>query len=347
MTRRKSASITRSVAVASLFWGFNAHAQWKLTWEAPADCPRGEEVLAEMRDIVGEAIFEATALEADGRIREVDGGYRLELRIAKDDGPRVRSLDAKRCQDLLGASAVVLGLHVKRLAAERESGADTTNENPAGSTLADEPGAAPSDAPAATAPGSEPQTQPTNEQDPDAELPRNNRPRRWWLALPQAGVVIGSLPEVAPIGSATLGWRNAAWRVWVAGRYQFAQTVDATNGVPNVGVVVDKYSVELGVSHGWSGDLGEIALGVAGGVDHVVARGTGEDITPLRAQDQLAFVASGLTFRLLMTDWLSLAAAAVGEVPLSRPLFEVDALGAIGQFSPVHLRTTLGLEWNF
>src|SRR5690606_37782590 len=116
---------------------------------------------------------------------------------------------------------------------------------------------------------------------------------------------------------------------------QLPQTV-AANVVPNVGVLVDKYSAELGVSHGWSGAFGEIALGVAGGLDHVVARGSGEDITPSRAMEQLAFVSAGLTFRLLMTEWLSLAAEAVGEVPLSRPPFEVDSLGAIGRFNPVH-----------
>jgi hypothetical protein len=121
----------------------------------------------------------------------------------------------------------------------------------------------------------------------------------------------------------------------------------AANAVPNVGVMVDKYSAELGVSHGWSSDFVEVALGVVGGLDYVVARGTGEDIAPMRAGREFAFVGAGLTFRLLVTDWLSLAVGAVGEMPIPRPYFDVESLGAIGQLSPVHLRTTLGVEWNF
>src|SRR5690606_24999997 len=99
MTRRKSAGAIRSIALAALLWGTCAHAQWQLTWNAPADCPRREVVMDAMRDIVGEAIFQATSLEADGRTLEADGGYRLDLRIAKDDGPCVRYLNAKACHD--------------------------------------------------------------------------------------------------------------------------------------------------------------------------------------------------------------------------------------------------------
>lgn len=344
MSHRKSATAIRNVVFGSLLWSAAAHGQWTLTWDAPVGCPRREQVLAAVRDIVGETMFQSTSLEADGRIQEVDGGYRLELRIAKDDGPRVRSLDAKTCHDLLGASAVVLGLHVKRLAAQTESVVDPTAGNATDPAVTGAPSAAPPSVPAATAPKPEPQTKPDN--DPDVELPETDRQRHWWLALPQGGVVIGSLPQPAWFGSAALGWRGDPWRIWVAGRYQLPQSFTG-NVVPNVGVMVDKYSAELGVSHGWSSELVEIALGVVGGVDYVVARGTGEDIASARAGREFAFVGVGLTFRWLMTDWLSLAAGAVGEMPIPRPYFDVESLGAIGQVSPVHLRTTLGLEWNF
>lgn len=345
MPRRKSAGLMLCSALALASWDASAQAQWKLTWEAPVDCPRREDVLAAMRDIVGEAIFRATSLEADGRIRKVEEGYRLELSIANEDGPRVRSVDAKVCHDLLGASAVVLGLHVKRLAAQSESGADNANDERADSASAGEQGLEPSPTSAPAAPETDPETTPSNEAT-NAEFASTQRERRWWLALPQGSVVVGSLPDVAWVGGAAVGWRSDAWRVWVTGRYQFPQTV-AADAVPNVGVMVDKYSVELGVSHSWSNPWADVALGLSGGLDYVVAGGIGDDVAPSRARGAAAYVGGGLTFRWLVTDWLSLAAGAVGEVPLTRPSFEVASLGAIGRFNPVHLRISLGPEWNF
>lgn len=300
-------------------WCANLQAQphWPLTWRAPANCPQRDEVLIAVRDIVGAKIFETSSLLADGEIHETSDRFRLTLRITKGDAQEQRTVHAKDCHDLLGASAIVLGVHLKRVAATRTA-ASTEAER------AEKP--ATSDAPANLSP------------------PR--KVRRFWMTLPQAGIVVGSLPKPARTTGISVGWSRDEWRMWVSGRYQLPQTI-AASAVPGVAAVVDKYTAEAGVSHSWRIRTLDVAPGIITGVDYLAARSRGEDVTAAHAQQAFAFLGGGMVLRWLVSDWLSVAAGVVGEVPLSRPSLRVQSLGEIAQISPVHLRASLGLEWNF
>lgn len=334
--------------------GAPAHAQsrWDVTWDAPEGCPQREQVLAAVYDIVGEQIYRSTSLQARGDIRETGDKYRLTLRIDKDGGEQTRTLDAKACKDLLGASAVVLGLHLQRVAAEVP--AEPTPTEDAGGDGGEAPsepdaqGAASSQPDGATAPPVEPQTQTDTTPPESADDTRSSEPRTryLWLALPRAALVIGSLPKPAATAGLAVGWRQEEWRMWVSGSYQWPQSI-AADDPSGVAAVVDRYALELGVSHSWRNDHFEAAPGLLAGVDYLVARGTGAGVTAARASDPAVFVGIGFVFRWLANDWFSVALGAAGEVPLSRPSLQVQSLGEIGQISPAHVRVSLGTEWNF
>jgi hypothetical protein len=126
-----------------------AHAQ-TLTWDAPDDCPQREAVLASVREIAGEEVVRRTSLHARGRIQQVNGAFRLELEVMGEGGAQLRTIDARSCDDLRGAAAVVLGLNLKRLAGvvQGESAATTSNatasatdatSNSAGNSVASDP----------------------------------------------------------------------------------------------------------------------------------------------------------------------------------------------------------------
>ncbi len=329
----------------------SAQARWELTWESPVGCPQREEVLATVRDIVGESLADTTTLRAQGRIRQVNGAYRLELRVEDEDGARVRALVAKVCSDLLGASAVVLGLQVKRFAETHPS--DQATPDPTGpdphstASKANEPATAPSKNDGATAPGTEPPKRPT-EADPGDDVVESPtaRNRLFFVGLPVGAMAWGSLPEPAWLVGMALGLHQGGWRAWLAGRYQLPQSI-AAEAVPEVEAVIDRYSAEAGVSHGWSSVYFELAPTMVAGVDYLVARGTGDDITSSSVGQIVPFVGGGLTARWLAADWFAVAAGALVEVPLSRPFFTVRSLGEIGQLAPVHARISAGFEWNF
>lgn len=324
-----------------------AQPHWTLTWDAPKDCPQRDEVLVAVRDIVGQQLFDASAIEADGTIREMSGKFRLELRVNRDGVLQQRTVDAKACQDLLGASAVVLGLQLKQKAARDNSTAPLGSAEPgrvdaANGAITNE-SLAPAKGDPAKYPSAKTPSEPTASTSHEEQSPAP-RTRSFWLGLPQVGIVVGSLPEPAWTGGASLGWSPDRWRMWVSGRYQLPQTIDVVDGVA---AVVDKYTVEAGVSHGWRTQVFDVSPGLFAGVDYLVARSSGENVTATRAHRPLVFLGGSLTLRWLASDFLSVALGAAGEVPLSRPSLRVQSLGEIAQISAVHLRASLGLEWNF
>lgn len=325
-----------------------AEPHWTLTWTAPSACPQREEVLLAVRDIVGAQIFETSTLVADGEIRETSGKFRLVLRVTKDGGEQERAVDAKMCEDLLGAAAIVLGLHMKRIAAEDDAQAAPAPGTDAPTPATGEPSASPGAEGVENA-AVKPSLETTRE--PDNSVPllpsaAASRTRSFWLGLPAAGLVIGSLPEPEWTLGASVGWRRERWRLWVSGRYQLPQTI-ASRAVDEVAAVVDKYTVEVGVSHGWGGRFFDAAPGVFAGLDYLVARSQGENVTAARAQQPVAFLGAGMALRWLASDWLSVALGVAGEIPLSPPALRVQSLGEIEKIRPVHLRVSLGLEWNF
>jgi hypothetical protein len=346
MSRLKTHLAVPWLGLFALSWSANSTAQnrWQLSWDAPEGCPQKESVLLAVRDIVGEDIFASTTLDASGLItRETSGKFRLALRIIKDGGEQLRTLDATACEDLLGASAVVLGLHLKKEAAELAKAEEVDPKSPTSNDASRDRAAAEANS-AATAPNAEP---PQNQLPNPEPADRSSQPRtrNFWIG-PRGGLVTGSLPKSDWTYGLTVGLRSDVWRLWVAGRYQTPQQVPSS-AAPNVGAVSDKYSAEVGVSPRIGGELFEFSPGIFAGVDHVVARGDGEHVTSSRATTNYPFIGAELTLRALVTDWIAVPLSAAGEVPLSRPSLQIQSLGEVARINPVHLRVSLGLEWNF
>lgn len=319
-----------------------------LSWDAPAGCPKQEDVLAAVQEITGPEVYERTTLHAAGRIRQVNGGFRLELGVEGDHGIHERAIEAKVCADLLGAAAVVLGLNLKRQASAAEeatrepepastspkttgnnttdSGASTTTARKASSrTTSNTRSSSASDTPTTSGPDSDP---------------------NMWVAVPQVHVSIGSLPAPSVQWSAGVGWRSPEWLVWLSGRYQAVQTVKART-TPGVAADVSRLAAEIGVARGFRGEHFEWAPGLLLGVDYLMASGRGEDVESADARTTYPFVVASVSFRWHLARWFSLAAQVGAEFALAQPRLMVDLLGEVGQLGPVSGRLSLGSEWNF
>ncbi len=221
-----------------------------LTWDAPPDCPGREEVLTKVREIAGDDVFAKTALHASGKIREVNGGFRLELDVVGDAGAHVRTIDARACGDLLGASAVVLGLNLRRLA-NADQGAASAQAS--GQVDSSSPSADSGSQTAQPKPQSSP-TPPLSSQDPrtnDNSRPYSNDVNDLWLAVPQVHVAVGSLPAASVQWAAGFGWRSPDWLVWFSGRYQPAQMV-RDQSISDAAASITRVAGEVGLARGFA-----------------------------------------------------------------------------------------------
>lgn len=337
-------------------------------------------MLALVRDIVGEEVWSKAHFNAEGSIQETEGSFHLELRMHDESGDQVRSLDAKVCQDLLGASAVVLGLNLRRSAeaeptaansdaaptsatSEPPSGTQTTDgqvSNPPSSTSPNTseqpasgdktvgqgtPGAGKSVlSPSSVAP---PKALPSDRQ-PDNEPEPTAAPRSYefFIVLPQVGLGLGALPEPTWTGSVALGVYYSGFRIGIGGRYQLPVHL-SPDWPPEVSVAIERYTAEL--SLGWEWQAGAVGVGPVAfvGLDYLTVRGSGDDVVGATAKSAFATPGAGLVFRLAPRDWASLFGTVAGEVPMARPRFVIDGIGEVGRLGPVGLRLGVGGEWKF
>ncbi len=84
-----------------------------LTWTAPAQCPGGSAIVAEVDRILGEqGARPAAPLAVDARVTGSEGAYVVEVRTTSADGPRSRSLRGKTCAAVADATALVIALAI-------------------------------------------------------------------------------------------------------------------------------------------------------------------------------------------------------------------------------------------
>lgn len=82
-------------------------------WQAPPGCPDAQGVLASAEAMGVE--LRGSALELDGEIEQVDGGYRLELSVQTSSGTTTRTMHAESCDELGHAAALVVSVAVDPL----------------------------------------------------------------------------------------------------------------------------------------------------------------------------------------------------------------------------------------
>jgi hypothetical protein len=102
--------------VAWLLWPLaavhaDARAHVRLAFDAPEACPQAEDVLAAIDKQLAPDFQTSTQLEARGRVREVPGGYELQIDYATGSGAKDRrSVRAESCSAATQAAALFLAL---------------------------------------------------------------------------------------------------------------------------------------------------------------------------------------------------------------------------------------------
>lgn len=337
--------------------------------------------MALVRDIVGEEVWSKAHFNAEGSIQQGEGGFHLELRMHAESGDQVRSLDAKACQDLLGASAVVLGLNVRRSAgAEPASGdpeatttgVEGTSPPPEGqsptatgsdaavsNTATSGSGATAGDKSAVGRTGAEAASQSAANRTPAKSVPPSGSARakrddptasrrayQLFLALPQVGLGLGALPKPTLNGSAAFGLRYSGFGVGIGGRYQLPVQL-SPDWPPEVNVSISRYAAELILSWEWQTGVFGVGPQASVALDFLSVRGGGDPVVGATATSMFVTPGLGLSFRLALSGWASLFGTVSGEVPTARPRFLIDGVGEVGRLGPVALRLGLGSEWKF
>jgi hypothetical protein len=287
-----------------------------LRWEAPPGCPQQGEVKERIQRLLGSAEWEGV-LTAEGTIERADGRFRLTLVMHAGELTGTRSIDASSCEDLAGAAAIALGLLVRSA---------KTGNSPA-----------PAPQPTAAA-----------EPAPPSDLPPEAGPRRWLVPVqaPLLALGIGPLPRATLGVGAGVGIEHDAWRLRLSGLWWGQESVPARDA-PEVGADVQRATAGLRACRGFGTSSLEIAPCFATALEHVSARGTGQDIAPAERHATWVAIGAGVEGRLHLAGWLSLLTQIDGQLELSRPQIWIDGVGLVAKLAPATLTIAIGPEWIF
>ncbi|NLE89191.1 MAG: hypothetical protein GX607_22635, partial [Myxococcales bacterium] len=278
--------------------------------------PSGEPLRAEAHVTRHGALDSPSARE---RLRVV-----LRTRRGATHGARV--IEADTCQGVAEAAAVVLALALVS------------------------PGAAPAAAPLPEDPthpaGPDPAEPRRDPPRPAPPGPRSSSPRDPTLAVGAQGAVDGgALPRWALGGSLLVAWVPGRARVEVDVRRWLPQSRNV--GTSAVGARFTLTSWGARACHRL-GPLGDLELAPCVGVDGhwLAAHGYGADANQ-DASARWASLAAGALGRAPLTSWLALRTRVEATVPLARPRFVVERMGAVHQPAALGMSATFGAEVLF
>ncbi len=348
------------VCLLSVFLCARASAQTShsvdLQWDAPAECPRVEEVQARLRKLAGPLKSPPHALRAEATVTRT-GDDQLHLRLVVRSGNQVgeRNIDGKSCDGLAGATAVALVLLLRSseplgkdaLALNTSSGAAEANGGDTKTASASPPRAAQATPPAAPpTPAAEAERQHTASAVSDAAA----RPERRWhvlLEFPQLALGVGPLRQPSVGGALAAGVSFEAWRFLARGSVWLPQHASTTSDGQQYGGDIDRTTASLLACRALLTSRLEIAPCVSLSVEHVSARGTGAHVAPHTDTATWAAVGVGALARFYVVPWLSLIVAIDAQVETSRPVLSLTDLGPVEQLLPAAATGTLGSEWIF
>lgn len=293
-----------------------------LTWEAPAGCPSSERILSETdRILAGSTVRTDPPIEARARVRQEGERWLLSLETRRGDTAGSRELEGESCTALGEAMIVILVLMIDpALVAE------------APPRLEPEPEAKPPIAPApvvVAAPA------------PAPAAPAGCRWGRPALALSALGDV-GALPAPAAGGELSFGIRRCALGATAAVRGLYPRTGEAEL---DAGAGGDFWLLAAGGAAALRADLGALAIGGRAGLEAGAMSGRGVGINHPDAGRALWLAASGgVTLAVPLGARLAAVLGVDLVVPLRRPRFIIDDLGAVHRPAAVTGRAALGLE---
>ncbi len=309
-----------------------------LEWYAPAGCPDLADVTARVGRLVDLAHApDGGAVHARGRIaRTHRGRFRLSLALGARRPSHHRTLVGDACDAVADGAALILALAVDPSAVARRRDAETatasTTEAPAPS-----PPAPPAPPVAATLSATVPNT--------PAPVPRATpaAPATRWMLRASGLLDGGALPAVSGGPSLALTVAHRLLRVelgaaWVAPR----QGLAAAGKGGDVDLAFGSLAVGAEARTRWI-DVGGLA-----GVEIGVLRAQGFGVTtPASASPPwVAVTLLGTLRRRLGARW-NVVATVGAALPLLRPRFVLDGIGAVQQPAALGLRAHAGVEFAF
>lgn len=343
--------------IAALLASATAHAQPSmpaLTWRAPAGCPQAQAVRDHIVAMVSSGTERATRLQADGEITQIDGRFRLKLKVREGELTGERYIVSDSCEDLAGAAAVALGLLLRADAplTERDLGGaqSPSAEGSAGAPPSTDPASDANDrAPAGS------NLKPSATSEPERARVETSRPVRseqgpaqTWQALvrlPTVVVDLGLLPQPS-LGLALGGGAGyGEWRFLLVGQLWLNQTVPGRN-LPTYSAEVARQTAALGVSRGFH--LGRLGLGPSASltVERISAQGIGSGVVASKQSVSWLSLGAGVFGSLRLGKNFAVVTEIAGRLETSRPLITIDGLGTLSQLGRAALAISAGGEWN-
>jgi hypothetical protein len=323
-----------------------------IRWDAPARCPQQSDVSERVRKLSGSPTSIQGALQADGTITQADDG-RFHLKLLLRSGGLVgeRNIDSRSCADLTRAAAVAIALllHSEEPLKEGELGGQTA---PDGTAESPEPPSAPA-VPADDRRG--PEKSPTASESPkQTHEPTRERPavttpasKRGWhipLRAPLAALSVGPLPHPDWGFAFAVGASYVNWRFWLEGSEWLEQVVPSKD-FPGYSANVKRATASLRGCRASRFSVFEVAPCLVLSLEHITARGAGENVASQSQQVNWIAPGVGAQGRVYLASWLSLAVSVDGIIEASRPRLSIGGVGLVDQLAPVACTVMVGPEW--
>jgi len=295
-----------------------AHAE--VRWVAPEGCASPQRLVEAVARTLRRTEAEARTLDARAVVESASAGYLVRVDVAGGE----RTIEAKTCDELLDAAALVIALAVDPTATLRR------DPPPAG--------------PPARAPSGPSRASPSPPASPDPE-------RRGGAVSPPAfGVGVAQSADVGTLPSAAIGANlfvsvgRGAFRAELGAGFFPAQTKLVSGDVGGALSLVTGAAKACALPN-----VGPLEIGGCAGVgfDRVAAVAVGAGVLPVDTSGTWPALDGEARAALPLTRWLAVRLSLGAHVALLRPSFAVAGAGEVHRPSAVSLRQTLGLELRF
>ncbi|WP_437721377.1 hypothetical protein [Sorangium sp. So ce861] len=322
-----------------------------LQWTAPAGCPEGAAVEAEITRLLGDQSPPPSgALRAVGTIAPAGSGFELHIELSRDGWSSARTVRGATCGALADAGALIVAMAIDPEAAARSGAAATGDrsiagarparpapEPPAAAARAAEP--APPRVPPSAAPLTRARARPTDGSVERAPLLRiglggmtdlGTMQRLTGAIEPWAGVVVGPVR----LEAAASFWPGR--RAESAAKARAGGTVDLVAGSLTACALLPP--LERAVRPHF--EVGVPCAGFELGRMHAEGYGVSD---PGEGSGLWAALRSGAAASWVVAPWVRLRLRLEAVVPLERPRFVLEGVGEVHEPS-VAARAALGLE---
>jgi hypothetical protein len=315
----------------------------ELEWNAPAECPRLEQVHARVRQLAGSRRSSVRPRATATITRTDDGEFRLRLVVHMDNVAGERNIGARSCNDLAGAAAVGLVLLLHAAATTEPDAVDTTpNQGRAAAGGASASSATGDEPPPARGPRTIDTDTATNA---GGSRPDELRTWRVLLQLPMATLGVGPVPGSNWGATMAGGVSYERWRMLAGGTAWLQRHASTSDGVQEYGGDIERVTGQLLLCRALLGSRLELAPCAGAYVHHMWVRGTGAHITARTAGTTWLAVGLGAEARWHATPWLAISLRAMGELQTARPRLALENVGDVEQLLFGAGTVTLGAEW--